>query len=383
MARWHTTEFDLLPEQAFRPRGGGFGKFSGGMTLEGGGKGGSGPSAAQDAAITKQAGVAEKMQAFLERSYEENKPLMERLGVLNEQVIGQQMRMADASEQRAAESYDFYKNVGRPIVEQSMQESKSWDSEANREAARGRATADVQQGFASAQQQQQRGLQRMGINPNSGRMAALNNQLMMGQALGTAQAATNADETRRVQGTQMRQQAANLAQGFPAQSLGQGAQAGQFGSSAAGVGGNMMGQRFQSQNQMTQGMGSVGNMYGNVAGGYGNMAANQAQQSAGAWSGIGQLAGTAMMMFADGGKVGSGQAGHTGKNLGGEGGKISGPGTGTSDQVTAVNKDTGQPIRLSNGEYIISKDVVEAKGKEFFDKLQAKYHTPVNLGRQA
>lgn len=50
------------------------------------------------------------------------------------------------------------------------------------------------------------------------------------------------------------------------------------------------------------------------------------------------------------------------------GGKIKGPGTGTSDSILA---------RVSNGEYIISKDVVDKMGVDFFDNLQAQFHTPV------
>ena len=43
MSRWHTTDFDFLPERAFQPRG-----FKGGMTLEGGGKGGGQPAPPPD-----------------------------------------------------------------------------------------------------------------------------------------------------------------------------------------------------------------------------------------------------------------------------------------------------------------------------------------------
>jgi hypothetical protein len=56
------------------------------------------------------------------------------------------------------------------------------------------------------------------------------------------------------------------------------------------------------------------------------------------------------------------------------GGEISGPGTGTSDSI---------PARLSDGEYVISADVVEALGVPFFDKLQKQYHTPVATGKRA
>lgn len=392
MARWHTTEFDLLPEQAFRPRGG-IGKFSAGMTMEGGGKGGGGappPDPAIGRALEKQAATGDRLADFVMRSYEDNQPMIAQLQRLNADVIRQQLSMSRTAEERGNESYDFYRNVGRPVVEQTLRESQNWDSAANIEAARGRAVADAQAGVENAQRQDTRNMQRMGITPNSGRMAALNNQMALQKATLVSGAGNAAGENRRLQGVQMRQQASNLAQGFPAQSMGQAGQAGQFGSSAAGLGGSSLGYQMQNQGAAVQGMNAVGNMYGNTANGYNNMynsqvnAWGQQQQSAAnSAAGWGSLVGMGLSMFADGGKVGAGTAGHTGKNLGGEGGKISGPGTGTSDQVTAVNRDNGQPIRLSNGEYIVPADVVKAKGVEFFDKLKAKYHTPVNLGRKA
>lgn len=97
-----------------------------------------------------------------------------------------------------------------------------------------------------------------------------------------------------------------------------------------------------------------------------------------------------------------------------EGGKINGPGTGTSDSVHALKKpgtyilseDTvralgtkklrdlsekagvrpgdgadddngGVPVRLSNGEWAMPPEVTRYYGEEFFNKLQQKYHRPV------
>jgi hypothetical protein len=48
-------------------------------------------------------------------------------------------------------------------------------------------------------------------------------------------------------------------------------------------------------------------------------------------------------------------------------------GTGIDDQVHA---------KVSVGEYIVPADVVHAKGKEFFDKLLSRYHTPADQQRQ-
>jgi hypothetical protein len=77
--------------------------------------------------------------------------------------------------------------------------------------------------------------------------------------------------------------------------------------------------------------------------------------------------------FANGGAITSNGQGH--------GGVIHGPGTGVSDSVHAQNSSTGQPLEVSNGEYVIPADVVVTKGKEFFDNIVRKYHTPAALQR--
>lgn len=59
------------------------------------------------------------------------------------------------------------------------------------------------------------------------------------------------------------------------------------------------------------------------------------------------------------------------------GGQIVGPGTGTSDSIPAVVADTGEPIKVSNQEYIVPADVVAKLGKEFFDDLLRALHKPV------
>lgn len=62
------------------------------------------------------------------------------------------------------------------------------------------------------------------------------------------------------------------------------------------------------------------------------------------------------------------------------GGHIRGPGTGTSDDVEAVNEDTGQPIRLSNGEYVLPKKTVKAIGLKKLDRVveETNGHPPVH-----
>lgn len=55
------------------------------------------------------------------------------------------------------------------------------------------------------------------------------------------------------------------------------------------------------------------------------------------------------------------------------GGFLTGPGTGTSDSIGTKNMSTGGPVAVSNGEYVIPKRVVDAKGREFFDNLLRRY----------
>lgn len=59
-----------------------------------------------------------------------------------------------------------------------------------------------------------------------------------------------------------------------------------------------------------------------------------------------------------------------------DGGLITGPGTGTSDSVAAQAQ--GVPLAVSNGEFHVPQAVVDALGRDFFDKIVADYHQPTD-----
>lgn len=102
------------------------------------------------------------------------------------------------------------------------------------------------------------------------------------------------------------------------------------------------------------GFGGTGGYNGSAGGGWGNGGYGFDGSGDGGGSGDGS---------------GDGGAGGGGGGFAANGGKMRGPGTGTSDSI---------PIRVSDGEYIISADVVDALGANFFDHLQAQFHLPVN-----
>lgn len=79
--------------------------------------------------------------------------------------------------------------------------------------------------------------------------------------------------------------------------------------------------------------------------------------------------------YADGGEVEAEGQGGMVENYG----LIRGQGDGDSDSIPAgiITNDGVKKASVSNGEYKIPREVVDAKGSEFFDKLIEKYHTPV------
>lgn len=329
-------------------------------------------------ALDKQNRQGDDMLAFVKQSYGDNQARLATQDKLNANVVNQQERLADNAESRSNDAYQFYQSAGKPLINQAIGDATGYDSDANRADARGRAGAAAQQGFDAAEGQQARQLASMGVNPNSGKFMALNNQLLAQKALGTAGASNSADEARRAQGVQMRLQAGNLASGMPAQAMGFAGQAGTMGSSASGIGQTNLSNAAGVQGMMTNGYSGAANIFGSGASGYNNAynselkgADMKSQEKGAMMGGLGQLGGTAMGAFMA------------------DGGAVRGPGSGISDSVPAVNTDNGQPVRLSNGEFVIPADVVRRKGSEFFQKLIDQHHVPAvmqragNLGRAA
>lgn len=80
---------------------------------------------------------------------------------------------------------------------------------------------------------------------------------------------------------------------------------------------------------------------------------------------------------ADSGQGAQGAGGPQGRFA--TGGLISGPGSGTSDSIPAKT-NTGDSIKVSNGEFIIPEHVVKAKGTDFFEKMIESYNPNAGTG---
>ena len=155
------------------------------------------------------------------------------------------------------------------------QDARNFNTEDKASELAGRAGADVAQAFASAKDQSNRNMARMGVNPNDGKAAAMGNQLSMAQALGTAQAMTGARTQARQEGYALTDRATNALAGYPAMGMqATGAGAG-FGASGTNI-------ANQGLAGMNSGFGAAGTMAGQMGSNATNMFGAQANYKVGA-----------------------------------------------------------------------------------------------------
>jgi hypothetical protein len=311
----------------------------------------------------KMAALGEKNLAFGQQRYQETMPLYQQM--VSSNVQGQQLAQ-ELARDAAKERLKY-----RALEDAIIQDVQQFDQRGRQDRFAGQAAADTQQALATQRGIANRNLTRMGINPNSARFAALNDEFALRGAGATAGAKTNARFAAEQMGFGLKNSAAAIGRNLPATAL-------SGISTAANVGGQTSALLNSQNTPMFQGFqGAMGGLQGqmNSIQGAGNLI-NQGYQNqlaaynadGGALGGLGQIAGMAAGYFLkDGGVVG--KDGKVDMNEDRAGGKIVGPGTGTSDSVKAINVDTGEPIRLSNGEYVIRAERVRELGKAFFDEL--------------
>jgi len=300
-------------------------------------------------------------------------------GTLN-RVLDTQLPIMDQQFQNAQADRSRYENVFQPLENNLVNEFQNYGTDQRKQFERGRAMGDVATSFDAARRNALQRLEGFGVDPSQTRNAALDIGVRTQQAAAQAGAGTAATQRVEDTGRALRADAINIGRGLPSQvatSYGQSIAAGQAGvggaNSTTGASVNAMNPALGFTNAAQSGFGNAGNI---MSQGYGNqMQAYNAQQqaNAGLMGGIGQIAGMAAGTFlADGGmprRQGITIDHGTGQVVGGPS-----DGSGVDDQV---------PAMLSVGEYVVPADVVAAKGREFFDRLKEKYHTPAQHQRRA
>lgn len=191
------------------------------------------------------AGLSRDQLAFTKQQYEDAKPVFQ-------QIVNQQMGIADQTAQQAQEDRQYNIDTYRPLERGLVADAARFNTDSYKEELATKAAADASRAFSATQGASERAMASMGINPNSGRFAGLSRQNEMGLAAQRAGAMTNA-----------RQQADNLgyARKMDAAGLGRnltGASQGAYG--IAMNAGNSAGQNQMAPgNQYMAGMGQGAN----------------------------------------------------------------------------------------------------------------------------
>ena len=225
-----------------------------------------------NAAALAQAEMSKEQLAWAKQIYEQTAPDRAASTARANAVSDAQLSALNKQTTLTDDYANYNKTTFRPLEQGIVQDAANFDSEANQNKAAGMALADVNQGFSSARDQQQRGLSRMGVNPSAGRALALGNQTSIAQAAAQAGAATKARTDTQLQGYARKMDAANMGRGLASSQATSAGVALSQGNSAVANGmqsGNINAQGNQIMTQgfagAQSGMAGAANTYGNIA----------------------------------------------------------------------------------------------------------------------
>lgn len=272
MARWHKTEWDMLPEQAFRPR-------PGGMTLEGG-TSTPAPDPRLVEAQVRNLGVQDDMIQQIIQNTNDMAPIQKEQTQFALDTARQSWEQSQADREYAIGRRDQLTGLQDTMI----QDAKTFNTEAKREELAGQAAADVSQAYTSAQRTQAAEMARMGVNPADGKYGSMSNALSATTALASASAKNGARTAARQEGQMLTDRASNALAGYPAMGM-------QTTAATAGYGG--MGQSVANTGLagLNSGYGQAAGMAGNAGNSAANMwgqqsnAYQQSQASSGATTG--------------------------------------------------------------------------------------------------
>ena len=216
MSRWHKTEWDMLPEKAFQPRG-----WKNGMTLEGGGgSGGGAPAADPNIGIAQRELAAlakEQWSKFTTDIY----PEMLRQSQVQETRANEQWAMtkdiSGTQLEQAKKAYARYEEGAIPAMEKLRADADQYNQAAYQEQLAQSARADIGAAMGVQRQNESMRQRAYGIDPTSGAAIANNQALSVNQALVEAQAMNQTRQAAKDIGLQKQANVYNMYAGLPAQ----------------------------------------------------------------------------------------------------------------------------------------------------------------------
>lgn len=106
---------------------------------------------------------------FARQQYNELNPMLREIAAGQQQAQQEQLRQAQ-------DYYNYQTQTFRPVEQGLVRQAQAFNTEAYRNQLASQAAADAGRAFGLTQAANQRAMASMGVNPNSGRFAALQNQ---------------------------------------------------------------------------------------------------------------------------------------------------------------------------------------------------------------
>jgi hypothetical protein len=226
------------------------------------------------------------------------------------QVANSQVALMDQQRQISGELHTRTKDVFWPLEDQIIKEAKEYDTPERQEREAGKAMADVESQLSLQRQASNRGLMRLGVNPNSAKFGLEQNMMSLGEGSAKAAAGNAARSNIEATGWARRFDAAGLGRNLPTTQVA-------AANSATAAGNGAMNAAYapvNAANTQTQLMGGALSQYGVgmsnanrlITQSYGN----QADMWGGAASGLASLSGSLMGRYTANNQ-GSGSSGLT------------------------------------------------------------------------
>lgn len=248
-----------------------------------------------DPNLDKWQGAVDDKLDFGKKAYLEAIP---DLATANATATGAAAMQGGAATQQANLAKTLAGRVGKftGMQDKYAQDALSLNAPENQAKVAGEAVAGVTQQFKNLRDQNSRQLQRIGVNPNSGRSLALGNQLGMAEAVARASSAAKARNDLSAVADDRTKTAINFGANLPGQSTSAAQQVGYLGNAAAEVAKAPLANRLNFA-------GGISNIYDNAQSGYGDLwksnnltpaqrAQTESQDDSNFWGALGSIAGT-------------------------------------------------------------------------------------------
>lgn len=227
------------------------------------------------------------------------KPLVEAASRRADEVSLAQLEGMRTATRIANDADQYNRETFRPLEREIVADARSYDTQARRDEAVGKAVGDVTLAGARARDMEHTSMSRMGINPADGAYGAgatmRENAITLAQAGAANKARTQVEST----GRALKADAAAMGRGLPGVNATQQQIALSSGNSAVGNAQVPVSLANAQTSQMGQGFGQAGNLSASSGNLYGQAAQLSKSNNDGLWSALGNVAGAGIMMYSD------------------------------------------------------------------------------------